>query len=104
MKHQNIKYFVTPRSAGANTKMKKTILLICLIILGLGAIACPACEKQQPKILAGITHGAGPDSNWDYVIVWLTVVIVLATLFYTIKWLIKPGENSYSHIKRTVLN
>jgi phage shock protein PspC (stress-responsive transcriptional regulator) len=84
--------------------MKKTLLIICLLILRLAAIACPACEKKQPKILAGITHGAGPDSNWDYVIVWATVLIVLATLFYTIKWLIKPGENSYDHIKRTVLN
>ncbi len=84
--------------------MKKTLIIICLLLIKLAAIACPACEKQQPKILAGITHGAGPDSNWDYVIVLATVLIVLATLFYTIKWLIKPGENSYDHIKRTVLN
>lgn len=84
--------------------MKKLLLIIFLLITRLAAIACPACEKKQPKILAGITHGASPDSNWDYVIVWATVLIVLATLFYTIKWLIKPGENSYDHIKRTVLN
>jgi phage shock protein PspC (stress-responsive transcriptional regulator) len=84
--------------------MKKAFLMIFILLLKIAAIACPACEKKQPKILAGITHGAGPDSNWDYVIVWATVVIVLATLFYTIKWLIKPGEQSYNHIKRTVLN
>ncbi len=70
----------------------------------LAANACPACKKQQTKILEGITHGRGPDSNFDYVIVWATVLIVLVTLFYTVKWLIKPGENSYDHIKRTVLN
>ncbi len=84
--------------------MKKSLSIIFLLILRIAAIACPACEKKQPKILAGITHGAGPDSNWDYVIVWATVLIVLATLFYTVKWLIKPGENSGNHIKRTVLN
>jgi len=84
--------------------MKKICLIIFLLIGKIAAIACPACEKQQPKILAGITHGGGPDSNWDYVIVWATILIVLVTLFYTIKWLIKPGENSYNHIKRIVLN
>ena len=84
--------------------MKIILLMVFLLICKIAAIACPACEKKQPKILAGITHGAGPDSNWDYVIVWATVLVVLVTLFYTIKWLIKPGENSYDHIKRTVLN
>jgi hypothetical protein len=70
----------------------------------MAATACPACEKQQPKILSGITHGAGPDSNWDYVIVWAMVLIVLVTLFYAIKMLVKPGESNCNHIKRTVLN
>lgn len=84
--------------------MKKALLIICLLIFRIMAIACPACKKQQPKILQGITHGTGPDSNWDYVIVWATVLIVLATLFYTVKWLIRPEEKSMNHIKRTVLN
>ena len=84
--------------------MKKALLIIYLLIFGIAAVACPACEKKQPKILRGITHGAGPDSNWDYVIVLATVLIVLVTLFYTIKWLIRPQEKSMDHIKRTVLN
>ncbi|MEJ7826799.1 MAG: hypothetical protein WKF91_01340 [Segetibacter sp.] len=84
--------------------MKRALLMIYLLILRIGAIACPACKKQQPKILQGITHGTGPDSNWDYLIVWATVLIVLATLFYTVKWLIRPEERSMNHIKRTVLN
>lgn len=75
-----------------------------MLLLKIAAMACPACEKKQPKILAGIIHGAGPDSNWDYVIVWATVLIVLVSFFYTIKWFIKPGEDNYNHIKRTVLN
>lgn len=84
--------------------MKITFSIIFLMVSRLAAYSCPACKEQQPKILEGITHGTGPDSNWDYVIVWATVLIVLVTLFYTVKWLIKPGENSYDHIKRTVLN
>ncbi|MEO8569373.1 MAG: hypothetical protein ABI419_09555, partial [Ginsengibacter sp.] len=66
--------------------------------------ACPACEKQQPKLLKGITHGAGPGGNWDYVIVAIAVAIVLFTLFFSVKWLIRPGEQSQNHIKRLILN
>ncbi len=88
--------------------MKKTLLFSVVATLALclaqwTTFACPACEKQQPKILRGITHGAGPQGNWDYVIVWVTVAIVLVTLFFTVKWLIRPGEKSAQHIKRWVL-
>lgn len=68
------------------------------------AIACPACEKQQPKLLRGISHGAGPESNWDMVIVWGIAIIVLLTLFFSIKFLLKPGEKSRDHIKRFILD
>jgi len=54
-------------------------------------------------LLRGITHGAGPDSNWDYAIIWSMVLIVAVTLFFSVKWLLKPGEKSPDHIKRTVL-
>lgn len=85
--------------------MKKTIFPIIVLFLQASiAVACPVCDKQQPKILQGISHGTGPQSNWDYAIVWAAVIIVLVTLFYTVKWLVKPGEKSGDHIKRTVLN
>ncbi|MBS1614802.1 MAG: hypothetical protein JST06_01640 [Bacteroidetes bacterium] len=88
--------------------MKKYLLHTLFLLAALGAhlsaLACPACEKQQPKILRGITHGAGPQSNWDYVIVWVAVIIVIATLFFSVKWLIRPGEQSNLHIKRWVLD
>lgn len=84
--------------------MKKYSLLIPLLLLRIAASACPACEKQQPKILRGITHGTGPDSNWDYVIVWAVVIITLLTLFYSIKWLVRPGERGAGHIKQLILN
>lgn len=84
--------------------MKKILLLIPLIAFSISSWACPACEAQQPKILRGITHGAGPTSNWDYVAGIVTILIVLFVLFYTIKWLINPGERESTHIKRTILN
>jgi heme/copper-type cytochrome/quinol oxidase subunit 4 len=84
--------------------MKKAFLILFMFMVSVTAIACPVCEKRQPKALKGIAHGSGPDSNWDYVLVWATVFIVVATLYYTIKWCIKPGEYNSNHIKRTVLN
>ena len=84
--------------------MKKIQFIIFFLILRLGAMACDVCNKQQPEILRGITHGSGPEGNWDYVIVWATVVIVLFTLYFSIKWLIRPGERSKDHIKRFILN
>ena len=69
-----------------------------------GSLACEICKKQQPKVLAGITHGAGPDSDWDYVIVGFMVLIVVVSLAYSIKWIIYPGEKGKEHIKHSILN
>ena len=84
--------------------MKKLILSVAVLITGLVALACPVCERQKPKLLQGITHGAGPQSNWDYIIISVTVLIVLVTLFFSIKWLVSPGERSGTHIKHLILN
>jgi len=84
--------------------MKKISALLAGLLFRLCGLACPACEAQQPKILRGITHGAGPSGKWDYFIVSVAVVIVLFTLFYSVKWLIRPGEESTQHIKRLILN
>lgn len=84
--------------------MKKILLSIALLLNALYALACPVCERNQPKILKGVTHGAGPESKWDYLIVWIMVAIVFFTLFFSIKWLISPGERSDGHIKRFILN
>ncbi|MDP4131510.1 MAG: hypothetical protein Q8918_11840 [Bacteroidota bacterium] len=84
--------------------MKKTIALLMMTFARLRILACPACESQQPKILRGITHGAGPSGKWDYLIVCVFIVIVLFTLFYSVKWLIRPGEKAQQHIKRLILN
>jgi uncharacterized protein HemY len=84
--------------------MKKIILVILLIGVGIFANACPACEANQPKVLKGITHGTGPTSNWDYLAGIVTLLIVIGVLFFSIKWLISPGEKEENHIKRSVLN
>ena len=84
--------------------MKRLLLIVTVMFTSWAPIACPVCERQQPKILQGITHGSGPQSNWDYIIISAAVVIVLITLFFTIKWLVRPGEKSASHIKYLILN
>jgi len=84
--------------------MKKTVLIGFLTFIGLIANACPVCDKQQPKVLRGITHGTGPDSQWDYVIIAITVIIVLLSLFYSVKWILRPGEKSANHIKNLIIN
>jgi hypothetical protein len=84
--------------------MKKISLFVLLITLHFAAFACPVCDKQQPALLKGISHGTGPQNNWDYVMVWASVIIVLLTLVYTIKYLVRPGEKNSSHIKHTFIN
>lgn len=84
--------------------MKKVQFLIITFLFPLAIVACPECERNQPEILKGVGHGAGPEQQWDYVIVILTSIIVLVSLYYSIKWIIKPGEKKPSHIKRKVLN
>jgi hypothetical protein len=79
-------------------------LIVLFNIAALPAMACEACQKQQPKIFQGITHGAGPSSNWDYVIVVLMVIITVYTLVVTVKRVVKPEENDSSHIKRMIFN
>ncbi len=66
--------------------------------------ACPICEKKQPKITQGLTHGAGPQSNWDWVIIAIITAITMLTLIYSLRYLIKPGEKNSDHIKQSILS
>ncbi|MGS4344509.1 hypothetical protein ACKUSY_02705 [Myroides odoratus] len=84
-------------------KNASATLVIGLLFTTLG-YGCPVCERNQPKLLKGVVHGAGPDSQWDYLIIGIIAIIVVLTLFFSVKWLIKPGERQPNHIKRTVLN
>ena len=84
--------------------MKKYFIFFLLLIESVIANACPNCSKQQPRILKEFTHGGGPENNLDYLIVSVALVIVVVTLFFSVKWLIWPGEKGERHIKRIVLN
>jgi hypothetical protein len=84
--------------------MRKMLLLSTLLLVHVTSLACEVCKKQQPKALRGITHGAGPQSEWDYVVVLGTVFIAVVSLFYSIKWIIHPGERDTAHIKRSIFN
>lgn len=86
--------------------MKQLIALVSLWLLTgwQAALACELCKKNQPKVLENITHGAGPTGTLDYIITWSAVVLVLVTLFLSIKYLIKPKEANSDHIKNSILN
>jgi hypothetical protein len=84
--------------------MRKFIAFTFFSLLFYWIKACPVCEKNQPKLLRGITHGAGPESNWDFVIISVVMVIMLCCLFFTIRYLFMPGETNKNHIKYSLFN
>lgn len=87
-----------------NKHMKKILSLAAMFIISFNVYACPMCEKQQPEILRGVVHGGIPDGNLDYIIVWSVAIITAITLFFAVKWIVKPGEKQQNHIKYSVLN
>jgi hypothetical protein len=85
--------------------MKTKILTTLIVFLhAFVALSCPVCESRQPKYLRGITHGAGPESNWDWMIIGVVTAITLLTAIYSTKHLIKPSEWQYNAIKNSVLD
>ena len=84
------------------TTMRRILTFLLLILLQITAFACPVCERNQPKVLRGIVHGSGPDSNWDFVSIGVTIVIAILALVYSVKWLVNPNENNADHIKFSI--
>jgi hypothetical protein len=84
--------------------LKTAALMVLLLMKNIQATACDACKKLQPKPLQGITHGGGPDSNWDYIIVVAMIVVTLYVLVATVKCMFRPAEKDTQHIKRIILN
>ncbi|WP_346238854.1 hypothetical protein ABDK00_005395 [Niabella insulamsoli] len=82
--------------------MKKLILLLLCSGFAIFTMACPVCERNKPKVLRGITHGS-PNTEWDYLIVVAVAIITVFTLFFSVKWLLKPGEKNKQHIKYFIL-
>ncbi len=85
-------------------KIKIIFTIIGLLFTNGALMACSVCEKQQPKITQGLTHGSGPQSNWDWVIIGVITAITILTLVFSLKYLIKPGERDSNHIKLSILN
>lgn len=85
--------------------MKRKISIAATLVLFAGySFACPVCKKQQPDILKGVAHGSGPQNEWDYIIVIIAMIIVIVTLYYSVKWILRPGEKERKHIKYSILN
>jgi len=84
--------------------MKKRAIITILMLLAYGPalLACDLCKKNQPTGLENITHGEGPSGNMDYIITWSAIVLVVITLFFSIKFLVRPKENDPDHIKNIV--
>lgn len=84
-------------------KNLKYIIAVIFLFVAELAFACEACKQQQPRLTQGFTHGTGPDSRWDWLIVAVIALITVYTLFYSIKYIVKPGEKDKNHIKYTFL-
>jgi hypothetical protein len=84
--------------------MKKLVMTVWLVAAAGVSHACDVCTRQQPKVWRGVTHGAGPDGVWDYVIVGATAVIGVIALFYATMWIVRPGEREPGHVKYSIFN
>lgn len=84
--------------------MKKIIGILLLIVLRIDIYACPACKQQQPRLLRGIVHGAGPENGWELGILLLALFIFGYSLLYSVKYLLRPGEPATGHIKHFILD
>lgn len=75
-----------------------------MMVLGSSIFACEVCKNQQPLIFREFTHGTGPGSKLEFLIIVIATIIVFITLILSIKLLIKPGEKEPNHIKNIVVN
>lgn len=83
-------------------KLKKIVIAV-LLLAATYISACDACKSQQPEITKDLTHGVGPESDWDWFIVGIVMLITLVAFYYTVKYLVQPGEKSKDHIKHSFL-
>lgn len=84
--------------------MKRRFITLIVLLLSIASIACPLCESKQPKGFENITHGQGPEGDFDYIIIYSAILIVGFTLIMSIKYLVKPKEKEKDHIKNIVLD
>lgn len=81
-----------------------SIAFLFFFLSVLPVLACEVCQRNQPKLLQDISHGTGPQAESDYYIIGGAIILVVFTLIYSLKYLLKPGENNPGHIKNMILN
>ena len=84
------------------SRIKLSYILILIFLTKL-SVACPVCDKNQPAVTRGWTHGVGPSGIWDWVIIVVMVAITIFFLLVSIKALVEPKENDTNHIKNSIL-
>ncbi len=80
-----------------------SLILLFLLPAAHSVLACELCKAEQPTGLKNITHGPGPSGMLDYFIMYTAAVIVAVTLFYSIKYLVRPKEDNPDHAKNIIL-
>ena len=63
-------------------------------------MACPVCDKRQPKGFAGITHGTGPESAFDYWMLYGSMAVVVLTLLLFVRFMIRPETRAMNRLKQ----
>ena len=82
---------------------KNLIVLLGFLLLALPALACPVCEKQQPKGFATITHGVGPGGPFDYAMLYGSIAVV-ALVFGCFFWFLARPDNPRNRARRQQLS
>ncbi|MFD2787435.1 hypothetical protein [Hymenobacter rubripertinctus] len=80
--------------------MKKNLLLLLAgLLLTVPALACPVCEKRQPKGFANVTHGVGPGGWFDYAMLYgsITIVVLVFACFF---WFLLRPDNARNRARR----
>ena len=81
--------------------MKTSLTTLFLgLITATSLIACPVCDKRQPKGFAGITHGTGPEGAFDYWMLYGSIAVVVLTLLLFVWFMISPETATMRHLKQ----
>ncbi|MBC8156528.1 MAG: hypothetical protein H7Z72_26900 [Bacteroidetes bacterium] len=80
--------------------MKTYSLTILGWLLTTVALACPICDKRQPKGFAGITHGTGPEGAFDYWMLYGSIAVVVLTLLLFVRFMIRPETRAMYRLKQ----